>query len=534
MSKFIFLIKRFLSNSIFLSILTGIVLFLCFPKFHFYFFIWISFVPLLIAITGEKPLKSSLYFFISGWVFHSLTLNWLITNMFWVGGPAFVGYQCLSAGLSIFWAIYGYLLSRYGEQMSDIVKVYIFGLLWVGIEWIQGHALTGFGWCNLGYSQGPDIYFSQLVSIGSVPFLSFFILIANMLIASAIVNKQKRWKFIIHSGILILLPHLIGFFLLINPENQKEKDIHIATIQPCFPQEMKFDPIWYEDMVRWTIQYSDTLIKDKNVQVVFWPEALIMSDYNSKSILSLLQNFTRNKSIHLITGTTRIDKEGNDYNSCIWVNPEGKVMDFYDKVHLAPFGEYLPLSQLFPFLRSILPYDVSAGKEQKIFKIDNQLYIGPLICFEVLFPNMAYNLRKEGANLLAILTNLSWFGATNALNQELEICRMRAIETRVPIIHCTNTGISGLFTPSGTFLPVNTVIGKDQIFEYEPMTNYPDISIRLRSGAIYKVPEPSRFVLPFNPDFISLFLGLTGLIAFIVFLIQTQKKRKIKNEPRPI
>ncbi len=139
---------------------------------------------------------------------------------------------------------------------------------------------------------------------------------------------------------------------------------------------------------------------------------------------------------------------------------------------------------------------------------------------------MAYKLRKQGANLIAVLTNLSWFGATNALNQELEICRMRAIETRLPIIHCTNTGISGLFTPSGTFFPSNTVIGKNQTFVFEPMSNYPEIGVRLRSGGIYKVPQPSNYVLPFNPDFISLFLSLSGLIIYILLLLQKKKNFK--------
>ncbi|MGC9052556.1 MAG: apolipoprotein N-acyltransferase [Candidatus Hydrogenedens sp.] len=523
-SSFIQKIKKLIKNPFFLSVATGIILFLCFPKFHLYFLIWIAFVPLLVvAIPEQNPLKVSLYFFISGWVFHSFTLNWLITNMFWVGGPAFIGYQCLSAGLSILWAMYGYCFSQYGKNASILTKVYISGLLWVGIEWIQGHTLTGFGWCNLGYSQGPDIYFSQLVVIGSVPFLSFFIITINMLIAFVILTKQGRWKYLIHAFAIILLVHFVGFFLFSGVKTQKENDIHVAIVQPCFPQEMKFDPIWYEDMVRWTIQYTNNLIENKNVQVVFWPEALIMSDYKNKEILSLIQNFTHEKSVHLITGTTRIDSEGNDYNSCIWVNPEGKVMDFYDKVHLAPFGEYLPLSQFLPFLRSILPYDVTAGKEQKIFAINKQLVIGPLICFEVLFSNMAYNLKKQGANLLAVLTNLSWFGATNALSQELEICRMRAIETRLPVIHCTNTGISGLFTPSGTFFPVNTIISKNQTFVYEPMSDYPEIGVRLRLGGIYKVPVASNYVLHFNPDLVSLFLSFSGFIVYILLLLQKKK-----------
>ncbi|MCA1901147.1 MAG: hypothetical protein LDL53_02830, partial [Candidatus Hydrogenedens sp.] len=184
------LIKTWVKNPLFLSILTGILAFLSFPNFHFYILIWVAFVPLFITFFLEtKPKKVALYFFISGWVFHSLTLNWLIVNMFWVGGPAFIGYQLLSMGLSAFWAIIGFLVSKHFSHQNSIFRNYVFGALWVGMEWVQAHALTGFGWCNLGYSQGPNLLFSQLTSLGSVPLLSFFIILANIFIAEAIIQK---------------------------------------------------------------------------------------------------------------------------------------------------------------------------------------------------------------------------------------------------------------------------------------------------------------------------------------------------------
>jgi len=525
------LIKKILKKPILYPILTGLFLFLCFPDIHIYFLVWIAIVPLFaISLLETNLLKGTFYFFLTAYIFHSLTLNWLIANMFWVGGPAFIGYQCLSIGLSLFWTIFGYFWQKYSLQIHYVLRNYIFGLLWVGMEWTQAHVFTGFGWCNLGYSQGPDLLFSQLSSIGSVPFLSFFILTANMFVAEAVVHKDKRWKSIAHTIVIIVIAHLIGSLLLMNTKIQKGNDTKIALIQPCFPQEMKFDPIWYEDMVHWAIQYSDNLISDKAVNAIFWPEALIMSDYSDPEILSLLKSFTNKNSLHLITGTTRMDENGNDYNSCIWVNPEGKVMDYYDKIHLAPFGEYLPLSQFLPFLRNILPYDVSSGKEQKVFNITESLKVGPLICFEVLFTPLAYNLRKEGATLLAILTNLSWFGGTNALSQELEICRMRAIETRLPVIHCTNTGISGLFDPLGHFYPANVIIGKDQTFTYKPIETNPKISIRVRLGGVYNLPEPAHLILPFNPDFLSLFFGILGIVALMISLILKKIKRGILKD----
>ncbi|MCX8064945.1 MAG: apolipoprotein N-acyltransferase [Candidatus Hydrogenedentes bacterium] len=519
---FINIIRR----PLFSILASGILLSLTFPKPHIFYLAWIALIPLFnLSFRESNKKKIFLYYTISGWVFHSLTLNWLIANTFWVGFPAFIGYQILCLGLSIFWGIYGWLIKN-TEDKKPIITLLIPPALWVGMEYLHSTLFTGFGWCNLGYSQGPDKILAQIASVGTVPLISFFIVGVNYSISYSLFSQKHRITGLTYGFIFLSLPHIIGWILLSNISAQSHVDkLKIAILQPNFSQEIKFDPFWHQEMVRLTGEFTKVLIKDETIDLIFWPEALIMCDYKEPIITKILQNITTNYNSYLITGSTRLDENGNDFNSCLLISPKGEVVEFYDKVHLAPFGEYLPLSNILPFLRSILPYDVSAGKEQKIFKIKDNVKIGPLICFEVLFSPLALNLKSLGANIIAVMTNLAWFGETNAIEQELEISRMRAIETRLPLVHCTNTGISGFFLPTGEFFSAQTLIGKGKTLKYPPLAIQPQMGIRTRLGEIFEVP-----IVPNSPnqinshiDKVPALLGISGLIllSIMCFPIKT-------------
>jgi len=499
-------------------IASGILLSLAFPKPHLFYLAWVALIPLFIlSFREENKRRVFTYFTISGWIFHSLTLNWLIANTFWVGFPAFWGYQLLCITLSIFWGIYGWLTKSISPK-SIFLAILIASSLWTGMEYLHSTLFTGFGWCNIGYSQGPDILLSQIVALGTVPIISFFVVGVNYSIAYLLHNQQHRIVGVICATLFLSLPHIIGWALLPKFEEKDLNKIKVAIIQPNFSQEMKFDPYWHYEMVKQTAEFTETLLKNENVDLIFWPEALIMGDYKNPSILEILQRITNKYNAYLITGSTRFDEYGNDYNSSLLISPKGEVLDYYDKVHLAPFGEYLPLSNILTPLRFILPYDVTAGETQKVFEIKNNIKIGPLICFEVLFSPLALGLKKMGANAIAVMTNLAWFGETNAIPQELEITRMRAIETRLPLIHCTNTGISGIFSPSGEFFPAYILVGKNKTLNYPPIGKQPSLSIRTRLGGIFEIPTPKEppKIWNFYIDKVPLLIGISGIFLLII------------------
>ena len=202
---------------------------------------------------------------------------------------------------------------------------------------------------------------------------------------------------------------------------------------------------------------------DGPVDLFVWPEALVMDHGEAPELMRYMAALTQTTETPLFTGTERHAPEGV-YNSSMLVGTDGKISAWYDKTHLAPFGEYTPLERYLPFLRNIVPGGgIEAGKAQRLIPLGERKF-GPWICFEVLFGKMAEWHRSQGADFLVVITNLGWFGMSNAAAQELEIARMRAIETRLPLVHCANTGITGVFDPLGAFQPVDGYLSESGLY----------------------------------------------------------------------
>ncbi|MCX5758816.1 MAG: hypothetical protein NTU83_09995, partial [Candidatus Hydrogenedentes bacterium] len=172
------------------------------------------------------------------------------------------------------------------------------------------------------------------------------------------------------------------------------------------------------------------------------------------------------------------------------------------------FAKYLP------FIQQVVPAigDSESGVEQKVMKAKGRTF-GPLICFEVLYADLSERLRRMGADYLVVITNLGWFGLSNAIPQEFELARMRAVETRLPVVHCANTGISGVFDPWGRFSEVAGVFGASGQY-----TNYagrvtPERTIAQRLAAVLPVSAPGTRPVPYGPvAFPWLALGVSASV----------------------
>ncbi len=436
------------------AIVSGVALSFCFPRFHLFFLAWVALVPLLWRARSLPPIHASLHFFVAGFVFHALLLQWMLANIMWAGGWAVLGQQLLCVVLALFWAITGLLWRWLGERNAVLGGPIGFALLWVAMEHAQSTIFTGFGWSSLSYSQGADPYVLQLAAIGSGLFISLLIAFVNAAVVELVGTSPRRALHGLTAFIVVAAAHGAGY-LLFKPAATDATPLKVGLFQSNYSLEMKWDPEYRYETVRNAAQKSVALATRQDIDLMVWPEALVLADVNDPNIRDLLENTVRQGKFTLLAGAGRTDA-GGSYNS-VFVMPEtGDITMWYDKVHLAPFGEYVPFAKYFPFISKLVPSigDIDAGDKQKVLPIDGK-QVGPLICFEVLFAPMANHLRREGADVLVVATNLAWFGASTAIPQELEIARMRAVETRLPLIHSANTGIGGVFDPYGRFTPVN-------------------------------------------------------------------------------
>jgi apolipoprotein N-acyltransferase len=516
---------------------SGLLLAFCFPTFHWWPLAWVALVPLLWQARQLPPNAAALRFFLTGYIFHSIVLQWLIANIFWAGGWAVVGQQLLCISLALFWALAGFVWRRAALRAPALVGAVALAVLWGALEWMHASLFTGFGWCALGYSQGADLAVAQWAAIGGVTLVSCFIVSVNALLALPLAERKGYWRLGAAVGVVVAV-HAGGYVLLDQPR-ASESDFTAGIFQSNYPQEMKWDWEYAEEMVARAVFHSERLAEFEAIDLLVWPEALLVWPYDDPRMRAPIEAMIRTTGVPLLTGATRAGESGeSEYNTAVFFNAAGAPQAFYDKIHLAPMGEYIPFEQYLPFLAGIVPGGgISAGSEPKVFPFEDRT-LGPLVCFEVLFGPYAERLRSMGADCLVVVTNLGWFGASNAMAQELELARFRAIETRLPLVHSANTGISGVFDPWGRFQVIDGAVGSGgRYYRWEAGEVTPrSVEHRRRVGAVH-VPAPGRRPLPFGPAvFPWAVLVSLLLLAGAVWrwpAVQPSVKSRLSRKPDP-
>jgi len=506
---------------------SGVLLSWSFPQFHWFPLAWIALTPLLIRTHRASAKEAARHFGAAGLVFYLILLQWLMANIHWAGGWAVVGYILLCMGLSLFWMAIGALWAAVRNAWNGRGGALYLALLWVGMEEIQGHLFSGFPWGAVGYCQGRDLPLAQWAAIGGVELLSFFVIWANAELAKAWAERSARWVRVAGVGLALIAVHLAGAQMMGTPDCAS-KPFRAGIYQSNYSQGMKWDSDYAAEMVERACRWSDALAQAAPLDLMVWPEALLMRPFDDVDMWTPVADWTQRNRVPLLAGAVRADTPSNrEYNSCVLVGEDGAMRGYYDKVHLAPFGEYVPFEERWPLLRLLIGFGgVSPGRAQKTFEAHGHR-LGPLICFEVLFPEMSERLRAQGADTLAVVTNLAWFGASSIIRQELEMARLRAIETRLPLIHCANTGISGVFDPWGRFQPVDGVLNGDQFMRVNGDWDGLDFATMQRCMGALEVPAPGkRPMLPMAPDlFPPVAVGLVAIWTLAAGLAVCKKRR---------
>jgi len=451
-------------RDILLSICSGLLLILSFPKLGYAYLAWVALVPLLWALRG-KTLKCSFYLgYIVGFVHFSGILYWIVHvattygNLPYLLGVAVMALLVLY--LSVYIAVFALLFNFF--RKASLNQILCAPVLWVSLEYIRSLALTGFPWENLGCSQFFILKIIQISDIFGVYGISFLIVLVNGSIFYVLsepipwFQKIKRYEVFLTLA-AISLTFLYGSFRINHIESLEKEATHlkVTLVQGCIDQAIKWNPSFQEETVK--IYQRLTLdAKKDSPNLIIWPETATPFYFLKEQEYSpiILDTVKKTGSFLLLGSPAYHEEDGQTriFNRAYLISPEARVAGIYDKVHLVPFGEYVPLQRFLPFAKKLVG-DVGvgnfySGESAKGMPIP-QGKLGVLICFESIFPELSRDLVRNGVNLLVNITNDAWFGETSAPYQHFSMAVFRAVENRVSLVRCANTGISGFIDLCG-------------------------------------------------------------------------------------
>ncbi|HEX8750345.1 MAG TPA: apolipoprotein N-acyltransferase [Nitrospira sp.] len=467
---------------ILLAATSGILLPFCFPKFDLGLLAWVVLIPLHIALDGSRRTQAFWLGWLSGMIGFTGIMSWVVTAMHTYGKvPLVISYGImllLTAYLGLFVGVYSagvvwfrMLVPRYGLFAAPC--------LWVTLELLRTYLLSGLPWSLLGYSQYRQLDLIQIADHLGVYGVSFLIVLTNVALAELYLwlmplfrgfrPARLPWELVTTSAMLIGLSWAYSTSLIVSEENQRPKTtLEVGVVQPNIDQSMKWDQGFRDETLRRYDHLTESF--GYGTDLIVWPEAATPFIYEREPLyqLQLVAMATR-ASAPLLFGSPaiRFDPDRKPYllNSAYLLSPEGHLLGRYDKQHLVPFGEYIPLksSALF-FLEKMVEGigDFQPGPGPTILSFQPRLEgdslsprsvkFGVLICYEVIFPDLVRRMAAGGAEFLVTITNDAWFGDSSAPAQHFSMVVLRSVENHRAFARAANTGISGFIDPFGRIL----------------------------------------------------------------------------------
>jgi apolipoprotein N-acyltransferase len=461
-----------------LAALGGALMALGFPPFEQDGLVWFALTPLIAALwfsprtSRFRPLRLFGLGYLAGLVFFWTSLFW-VTEVTRLGWFIFAFYLALYPAV---WALFAGIVCRPrdpvpGRPLSDCEWLKSFHNLrlafrgaaaWAGLEWLRGTLFTGFGWNSLGVAMWKNTALIQIADLTGVAGISFLIVLVNLIVVISIrriMLEAGRVKLRPHFDFTITVALVCGAFIYgilrvnqplpIDPATKKREEawlLSIAAVQANIPQDHKWDPAFEDLILKTYLRLTDNAIAFKP-DLLIWPEAstprpMLDNEDLRNEVIKILGKLKTN----FLLGTIRYVPPDFAYNSAILLNARGE-MQIYDKQHLVPFGEYVPLRHSFPLFAWIVGDEVSGdfnfGAEPTVMQLSGKPFrIAPLICFEDTVGDLTRRFAQRGAELMITLTNDGWFRHSAESRQHLANAVLRSAETKLPLVRCANTGVT--------------------------------------------------------------------------------------------
>jgi len=450
---------------------SGVLLALAYPRADLGVLAFVALVPLLLSLQGVPAASALGRGYLCGFAFFVPLLTWIPRVMRIYGGiPAILAwliFLLLVFYLATYIALFALLLSASSPRLGPLSLIAA-PVAWVALEIVRGKLLTGFPWGLLGYSQYRNIPLLQAAAWGGVYAVSFLVLASNAGLALLLLRPRAPRQRIGGAALLLLvvLAHAGGALALRRAERAQESgEIPVAAIQPNVAQDRKWDP---GSAARILADLALLTRQASGARLVVWPESASPFSFRrpagtgaggvtvetDTAYVEVVAGLARALGATLIVGSVDYSARGGvlrPFNSAFAVGPDGSLLGSYDKIHLVPFGEYVPLRRLLFFVDRLArgaiadfapgtrpaPLPTSAGRA------------ATFICYEAIFPELVRRVAAQDAAFMVNITNDAWFGKTGAPAQHLAMAAVRAAENRRYLVRAANTGISAIVDPYG-------------------------------------------------------------------------------------
>ena len=494
-------------------LLSAILGILAFPPIGIWPLAYVALVPFLGATTQMSSRRAWKWGYWSGFLFFGGLLYWIGLNS---GAPLPLSMASMVAMVAILattWGFSAWAVAKTQERFGLPRAVMLFAALYMFQEVFWGTGELGFPWAIWGHTQIGFLPAAQIADVVDVYGLSAWMLAINALIFLMWKCPPLRRRLAITLAIVFLVPVLYGAVRMATIDFGRP--VAVAAVQASTPSEEKWQTS-AEQILDDHLRISRPLA-GTSTKLIVWPETATPMPLRFRPPSSkLLHDFVDSTGAALITGATDYTSDQAKgmlpYNAAFYFRPQTRELLSSAKIHLVPFGERIPWQSVFPFLGKIRlgQAEFQPGNSVVVYPSTGDVpELGCLICFEVVFPEIAADMVAGGAQVLTHITNDGWYGNTSGPYQHLELTRLRAIATRRSIVRSANTGISALIDPLGR---VTKSLGyKRAGFNQGELPAQTEITLAVRL---------SRVWLPFY----------TGLLLAVLMVSYVRTRRTVSAE----
>ena len=434
------------------ALASGVLYALAFPRFDFQVLAFVFLFPLLAALEHPR-VNAFLAFLAFGAAAHLVMLYWMPRVMIRYGGMnlalSLLAFLMVAGILSLVTAAAGWGLARLWRHGGAWWPAA--ACVWVGKDLLLEEFMTGFPWCLVGSSQYRNLPFLQTAALGGVHLTGFILVLCNLLLYRWLRRRDRRSGAVLI--FILLLTHGGGWLRLQRLENRLEAlPRHYAGIlQPNSHHDRVLSWRERESRLEELLDESRRLVQAGGAEFVVWPEySVTLYPLQNTRYRDRMLAFAREHA-PLLAGFTNIERQGVIKNAMVRFAADG--IQTYHKVHLTPFGEYIPFRPLFFFVPRIVGeiVDFTPGDSLHTLTV-NQVPVATPICFEIIFPRLVRRLVARGAQLIVTISNDSWFGDTSAPGQHMSAAVVRSVENGRYTLRSTSNGISVAVSASGRIL----------------------------------------------------------------------------------